>query len=148
MPAVATAGRAQAESAIATACLHRRRVGRMFRDVTSIIAATSCQYTQLRGWTNSTLRLKLYPNLERYLDEQLAKQALRKGDETKGDAMRIQWLRVLLGGFLIEVVLAITLIGGFAAAGVDLAKGVSTASALIIGGGCFAAAALIVLWLG
>src|SRR5262245_7676730 len=62
--------------------------------------------------------------------------------------MRIYWLRVLLGGFLIEVVLAIVLVGGFAAAGVDIAKGVSTASAVIIGAGCFAAAFLIVLWLG
>jgi hypothetical protein len=62
--------------------------------------------------------------------------------------MRIHWFRVLLGGFLIEVVLAIVLLGGFAAAGVDIANGVSTASALIIGVGCFAAAFLIVLWLG
>jgi len=62
--------------------------------------------------------------------------------------MRIYWLRVLLGGFLIEVVLAIVLLGGFAAAGVDISKGVSTASALIIGVGCFAVAFLIVLWLG
>ena len=62
--------------------------------------------------------------------------------------MRIYWLRVLLGGFLIEVVLAIVLLGGFAAAGVDISKGISTASALIIGVGCFAVAFLIVLWLG
>ena len=62
--------------------------------------------------------------------------------------MKIHWLRVLLGGLLIEIVLAIVLVGGFALAGVDLAKGVSTASALIIGVGCFAAAFLIVLWLG
>jgi hypothetical protein len=62
--------------------------------------------------------------------------------------MRIYWLRVVLGGFLIEVVLAIVLLGGFAAAGVDISKGVSTASALIIGVGCFAVAFLIVLWLG
>jgi hypothetical protein len=62
--------------------------------------------------------------------------------------MRIHWFRVLLGGLLIEVVLAIVLVGGFALAGVDLASGVSTASALIIGVGCFAAAFLIVLWLG
>ena len=62
--------------------------------------------------------------------------------------MRIQWFRVLLGGLLIEVVLAIVLIGGFRVAGVDITKGVSTASALIIGVGCFAAAFLIVLWLG
>ena len=62
--------------------------------------------------------------------------------------MRIQWFRVLLGGLLIEVVLAIVLVGGFALAGVDLASGVSTASALIIGVGCFAGAFLIVLWLG
>jgi hypothetical protein len=62
--------------------------------------------------------------------------------------MRIYWWRVLLGGLLIEVLLAIVLVGGFAAAGVDLAKGVSTTSAVIIGIGCFAAAFLIVLWLG
>ncbi|HZM94419.1 MAG TPA: hypothetical protein VFB92_13395 [Vicinamibacterales bacterium] len=62
--------------------------------------------------------------------------------------MRIQWLRVLLGGFLIEVVLAIVLLGGFSAAGVEIANGVSTASAAIIGVGCFAAAFVIVLWLG
>jgi hypothetical protein len=62
--------------------------------------------------------------------------------------MRIYWWRVLIGGLLIEVLLAIVLVGGFAAAGVDLAKGVSTTSAVIIGIGCFAAAFLIVLWLG
>ena len=62
--------------------------------------------------------------------------------------MRMHWFRVLLGGFLIEVVLAIVLLGGFAAAGVDIANGVSTASAVIIGVGCFAAAFLVVLWLG
>jgi hypothetical protein len=55
---------------------------------------------------------------------------------------------VLLGGFLIEVVLAIVLIGAFAAAGVDIANEVSTAAAVVIGVGCFAAAFLIVLWLG
>jgi hypothetical protein len=62
--------------------------------------------------------------------------------------MKIYWVRVLLGGFLIEVVLAIVLLGGFAAAGVDIAKGVSIASAVIIGVGCFTAAFLVVLWLG
>ena len=62
--------------------------------------------------------------------------------------MRMHWFRVLLGGVLIEVVLAIVLLGGFAAAGVDIAKGVSAASAVIIGVGCFAAAFLVVLWLG
>ena len=62
--------------------------------------------------------------------------------------MRIHWIRVLLGGLLIEVVLAIVLVGGFAAAGVDIARGVSTVSAVIIGVGCFAAAFLVVLWLG
>jgi hypothetical protein len=61
--------------------------------------------------------------------------------------MKIHWLRVLLAGFLIEVVLAVVLTGGFAAAGVDIAAGVSTASALIIGIGCFVAAFLVVLWL-
>jgi hypothetical protein len=62
--------------------------------------------------------------------------------------MKIQWLRVLLGGFLIEVLLAVVLLGGFAAAGVDISKGVSTAAAVIIGVGCFLATFLIVLWLG
>ena len=62
--------------------------------------------------------------------------------------MRINWLRVLLGGVLIEVVLLIVLLGGFAAAGVDLAEGISFASTLIIGVGCFAVAFLIMLWLG
>lgn len=62
--------------------------------------------------------------------------------------MRIQWLRVLLGGFLIEVVLTVVLLGGFAAAGVDISTGVSLASAVIIGVGAFAAAFVIVLWLG
>jgi len=62
--------------------------------------------------------------------------------------MRIQWFRVLLGGLLIEIVLAIVLVGGFAVAGVDLANSISTASAVIIGIGCFLGAFLIVLWLG
>lgn len=62
--------------------------------------------------------------------------------------MKLNWPRVLLGGFLIEVVLAVVLIGGFAAAGVDIATGVSMMSALIIGVGCFATGFLIVLWLG
>jgi len=62
--------------------------------------------------------------------------------------MRIQWFRVLLGGFLIEVVLAIVLLGGFAAAGVKIADGVSTSSALIIGLACLVVAFLIVWWLG
>jgi len=62
--------------------------------------------------------------------------------------MRISWLRILLGGFLIEVVLAIVLLGGFAAAGVDISTGVSLVSAVIIGVGAFAAAFVIVLWLG
>ena len=62
--------------------------------------------------------------------------------------MRIQWLRVLLGGLLIEIVLAVVLLGGFAAAGVDISKGVSTASAVIIGVGCFAVTFLVMLWLG
>jgi len=61
--------------------------------------------------------------------------------------MTINWLRVLGGGFLIEVVLAAVLIGGFAAGGVDLAKGVSTSSAIIIGVGCFAGAFVAVAWL-
>ena len=62
--------------------------------------------------------------------------------------MKIQWLRVLLGGFLIEVILAVVLLGGFALAGVDLAKGVSPGIATIIGVGCFVAAFGVALWLG
>jgi hypothetical protein len=50
--------------------------------------------------------------------------------------------------FFIEVVLATVLLGGFAAAGVNIANGVSTASAVIIGVACFAASFLVVLWLG
>jgi hypothetical protein len=61
--------------------------------------------------------------------------------------MKIHWIRVLLGGFLIEVVLAVVLIGGFAAAGVDLTKGISTSSAVIIGFGCFFGAFAVVWWL-
>jgi hypothetical protein len=61
--------------------------------------------------------------------------------------MKIDWLRVLGGGFLIELVLVVVLIGGFAAAGVDLAKGVSTVSAIVIGVGCFVGAFVIVAWL-
>jgi len=61
--------------------------------------------------------------------------------------MKTNWLRVLGGGFLIEVVLAVVLIGGFAAAGIDLAAGVSTVSAVIIGVGCFVGAFAVVAWL-
>jgi uncharacterized PurR-regulated membrane protein YhhQ (DUF165 family) len=62
--------------------------------------------------------------------------------------MKIQWIRVLVAGFLIEVVLAVVLIGGFALAGVRLQNGVSTGSAIIIGTGAFVAAFLVVLWFG
>jgi hypothetical protein len=62
--------------------------------------------------------------------------------------MKIQWLRVLLGGFLIEVVLAVVLLGGFAAAGIDLTKGITTGMATVIGAGCFLAGFVVVLWLG
>ena len=61
--------------------------------------------------------------------------------------MKTNWLRVLGGGFLIEVVLAVVLIGGFAAAGIDLAAGVWTVSAVIIGVGCFVGAFAVVTWL-
>jgi hypothetical protein len=61
--------------------------------------------------------------------------------------MKINWRRVLGGGFLIELVLVIVLAGGFAAAGVDLANGVSRVSAVIIGVGCFAAAFVVAAWL-
>jgi len=62
--------------------------------------------------------------------------------------MRIQWLRVLLGGLLIEVILVVVLIGGFAAAGVDLSQNISLGSSAIIGVSCFVAAFLVVMWLG
>jgi hypothetical protein len=62
--------------------------------------------------------------------------------------MKIQWIRVLLGGFLIEIMLAVVLIGGFAAAGVDLQKDISALSSTIIGVVCFAAAFLVSFWLG
>jgi hypothetical protein len=62
--------------------------------------------------------------------------------------MSIRWIRVLLGGFLIEVVLGVVLIGGFAAAGVDLADDISALSAVIIGVGCFAGAFTVVLVMG
>lgn len=62
--------------------------------------------------------------------------------------MTIQWIRVLLGGFLIEAILAVVLLGGFAAAGVDLQNSISLLSSIIIGVGCFLAAFLVVLWLG
>jgi len=61
--------------------------------------------------------------------------------------MNTNWLRVLGGGFLIEVVLAVVLIGGFAVAGIDLAAGVSTVSAVIIGVSCFVGAFAVVAWL-
>jgi hypothetical protein len=55
---------------------------------------------------------------------------------------------VLLGGLLIEVVLFVVLLPGFALAGVDISTGVSFVSAVIIGVGAFAAGFAIVLWLG
>ena len=61
--------------------------------------------------------------------------------------MKIKWLRVLVGGFLIEVVLGAVLIGGFAAVGIDISKGVSSGSAIVIGVGCFVAAFAVALWL-
>ena len=61
--------------------------------------------------------------------------------------MHINWLRVLGGGFLIELLLVVVLVGGFAAAGVDLAAGVSTVSALVIGAGCFVGAFVVAAWL-
>jgi len=61
--------------------------------------------------------------------------------------MKIKWLRVLVGGFLIEVVLGVVLTGGFAAAGIDISKGVTSGSATVIGVGCFVAAFAVALWL-
>jgi hypothetical protein len=69
--------------------------------------------------------------------------------QKRGDyRMKIQWMRVLLGGFLIELILAVVLIGGFAAAGVQLSENISSTSSAIIGAGCFAVALVVVLWLG
>jgi hypothetical protein len=62
-----------------------------------------------------------------------------------GHIMGIRWIRTLLGGFLIEVVLAVVLIGGFALAGVDLANNISTRSAVVIGIGCFTGAFAVVV---
>ena len=62
--------------------------------------------------------------------------------------MKIRWIPVLVAGFLIEVVLAVVLVGGFALAGVQLQNGVSTVSAIIIGAGAFVAAFFVVLWFG
>ena len=61
--------------------------------------------------------------------------------------MHISWLRVLGGGLLIEGVLMVVLVGGFAAAGVDLGAGVSTVSAVVIGVGCFVGAFVVAAWL-
>jgi hypothetical protein len=62
--------------------------------------------------------------------------------------MKIRWIRVLVAGFLIEVVLAVVLVGGFALAGVQLQNGVSTGAAIIIGVVAFVVAFLVVLWFG
>jgi hypothetical protein len=62
--------------------------------------------------------------------------------------MRIRWVRVLLAGLLIEVILAVVLIGGFAAAGISLENDVSTGSSTVIGLGCFIVAFLVTLWFG
>lgn len=62
--------------------------------------------------------------------------------------MQIQWIRVFVAGVLIEVVLAVVLVGGFALAGVQLQNGVSTGSAIIIGASAFVAAFFVVLWFG
>ena len=62
--------------------------------------------------------------------------------------MKIQWIRVLLAGFLIEVILGVVLIGGFAAAGVSLQGNISALSSTIIGVGCFVIAFLVVFWVG
>jgi uncharacterized PurR-regulated membrane protein YhhQ (DUF165 family) len=62
--------------------------------------------------------------------------------------MKIRWIRVLVAGFLIEVALAVVLVGGFALAGVQLQNGVSTGAAIIIGVVAFVVAFLVVLWFG
>ena len=62
--------------------------------------------------------------------------------------MQIHWGRVLLAGFLIEVILAVVLVGGFAAAGVQLESNISASASTIIGLACFVVAFVVVLWLG
>ena len=60
--------------------------------------------------------------------------------------MKVHWLRVLLAGFLIEVILAVVLVGGFAAAGVSLENNVSRGASTVIGLGCFIVAFLVAYW--
>lgn len=62
--------------------------------------------------------------------------------------MQIHWGRVLLAGFLIEVILAIGLVGGFAAAGFQLESDISTGASTIIGVACFVVGFAVVVWLG
>ena len=62
--------------------------------------------------------------------------------------MTLQWLRVLLGGLLIEVILVVVLIGGFTVAGVDLSQNITLGSSVIIGVSCFVVAFLVAVWLG
>src|SRR4029453_6266037 len=68
---------------------------------------------------------------------------------TRGDTViQVHWIRVLIAGFLIEVILAVVLIGGFAAAGISLENNVSSGSSTVIGLGCFIVAFLVTLWFG
>src|SRR4029450_6080937 len=68
----------------------------------------------------------------------------RRGDPV----IKVHWIRVLIAGFLIEVILAVVLIGGFAAAGISLENNVSSGSSTVIGLGCFIVAFLVTLWFG
>lgn len=62
--------------------------------------------------------------------------------------MKIHWARILLAGFLIELILGVVLIGGFALAGRPLGDNIPASSSIIIGIGCFVVALLVTLWLG
>ena len=62
--------------------------------------------------------------------------------------MKIHWIRVLLAGLLIEVILAVVLVGGFAAVGIQLGTNISNGVSTIIGLSCFVVALLVTLWFG
>ena len=62
--------------------------------------------------------------------------------------MKIHWGRVVIGGFLVELILIVVLIGGFAAAGQPLGDNIPASQSIIIGIGCFVVAFLVTLWLG
>src|SRR5262245_800077 len=57
-------------------------------------------------------------------------------------------MRVLIAGLLIEVILVVVLVGGFAAVGIRLETEISSGVSTIIGLGCFIVAFLVTLWFG